>query len=120
MHTVLLDTNVIITHLGGRQYIEFESFTVHISVVTVFELLQYPTISSQEELSIYKLLSECVVVPITYEIAERAARLARTFTKHEMDMLIAATALELRIPLMTKNKKDFRMIPELQILSSVE
>ncbi|MBI2410332.1 MAG: hypothetical protein HYV32_00350 [Candidatus Kerfeldbacteria bacterium] len=53
-------------------------------------------------------------------IAERAAMLGRTRKTKLPDLLIAATALILDIPLITKNKKDFRKIPGLTVFGSME
>lgn len=48
MLRVLLDTNTIILHLAGTRPLSFSSFEAAVSVVTVFELLQYPGMTDAE------------------------------------------------------------------------
>lgn len=55
------------------------------------------------------------VWPIDSSIARRAAELGRTRTTKLPDLLIAATALEYNLILITKNVKDFHNIPNLKI-----
>lgn len=113
----LLDTNIIILHLSGKESFPFSLFFPIVSTLTIFELLQYPGMSNEEENAIRAILSICEPVSLNTTISERAALLRR---KHQIgitDVLIAATALELKIPLITKNKKDFKNIPDLEIYS---
>ena len=86
----------------------------------MFELLQYPGISTREEQHIKSLLNICMRVPVSDAIAERAAFLARTHRIGVADLLIAATALELGVPLFTKNIRDFKKIPELETMTSLD
>jgi predicted nucleic acid-binding protein len=113
---VVLDTNIIILHITGKEPVHFLKNIPIISTLTVFELLQYAQLTKREEESIHDIIGACVVVPITQAIAERAAQLARRKKMGVVDVLIAATALEFDAPLQTKNTKDFRHITELQLL----
>ncbi|MBI2410326.1 MAG: type II toxin-antitoxin system VapC family toxin [Candidatus Kerfeldbacteria bacterium] len=115
MQQILLDTNVIIYHVNGDRVIEFDPYTTFVSTITVFELLQYSAITRQEEKAIKAILEICNIIPVNTAIAERAAIFARKHNIGSMDMLIAATAIELGIPLMTYNTKDFKKIPFLKM-----
>lgn len=115
----ILDTNILIYHLGGLLHIPFETGQFGISTLTCFELLRLPGMSADEERSIHSVISQCVRVPVGDSIADRAAALARTQRIGTIDLLIAATALELDVPLITKNVKDFAQIRELVVKSTV-
>lgn len=110
MQAVLLDTNVIILHLAGKINLSFSEIQPHISSLTVFELLQYPGLSSNEEADINAIIESCVIVPVDGSIASRAAKLARSHKIGTIDLLIAATSLELEAPLITRNQKHFQKI----------
>lgn len=114
---ILIDTNVIILHLGGIAPLTRDAhFTV--SMLTRFELLRYPGMSRTEETHIRTFLNICEHIPVDERIAERAAFLGRTHRIGGIDLLIAATALELDLPLITQNAKDFRRIPGLDVRST--
>lgn len=73
-----------------------------------------------EEREMTAVIELCDVVSVSKEIAARAAVIARTRKNaRPIDLIIAATALELGVPLVTKNLKDFKRIPELVVHSSL-
>jgi predicted nucleic acid-binding protein len=62
------------------------------------------------------------VLPITIAVAQRCARLRRTLknqgrrvNSRALDLIIAATALEHRLTLVTNNPKDYEDIPWLKL-----
>src|SRR4051794_21480435 len=110
MAKALLDTNIIILHLTSQLVIPFPKEGFAVSTLTVFELLQLPGLSLQEEQALQAVISICDPLPVTLSIAERAARIGRTRRRGPIDLLIAATALEHDLPLMTRNIIDFRRI----------
>lgn len=121
MLKALLDTNQIILHINGKLRLAFESGEVAISSLTCFETLRLPGISEEEERQINDLLSLCKVFSVTDEIARRAAAIARARKKtvRPVDLLIAATALEVGLPLITKNVRDFKGIKDLVVQTSM-
>ena len=119
MPTVLLDTNIIILHLANQFFLPTEHYYWAVSTLTVFELWRYPGISSQEHHMIKTFLAICEQLTVTSAIAERAAFIARTKRGNTIDLLIAATALEHGLPLITKNIKDFRNIHNLVVRASL-
>lgn len=109
----LLDTNIVILHVASKLQLSFPPFTVAVSTLTVYELLRYPGMTRKEEQDIREVINNCEQIPVTDRIATRAAYLARTHRIGPFDLLIAATGLELNVPLLTKNIRDFRSIPQL-------
>lgn len=116
----LLDSNILILHTAGQQRLLFERKIGAVSTLTVFELLRLPGMSEKEEHTIRELISLCQTISVNNSIAERAALLSRNHPKkHPIDLLLAATALELGVPIITKNIRDFKKIPQLEILETI-
>lgn len=115
--TVLLDSNIVIGFINGEFIPEdLASYTPTISTITIMELFGLAGMSEEEEQRMIKLLSNLQLVPVTATIAKQAGILSKTrSSKKRFDLLIAATALELDIPLITKNLKDFRRIKGLEV-----
>lgn len=114
---LLLDSNLIIGIANDKINADiFSDFDTTISVVTVMEVYALAGISKREEMIIDEMLRYLPIIPITAQIAKRAGVLARTKRRHRADLLIAATALELNIPLCTRNYKDFKQIVGLEIV----
>lgn len=120
MPLVLLDTNKIILHVAGFERLSLLRFSAAVSTITVFELLRYPGISDAERSAIESILVECLQIPVSGDIARTAASLGKTRPKMKsLDLLIAATALELNVPLITKNTRDFKGISGLKVREEV-
>lgn len=116
----LLDTNVLIAELQSAAPHAPEHFGDYaISVITEAELFRLPGLGSAEILALERLLETFARIPITSTIARRAAALGRTRKTKLPDLLIAATALELNLSLVTKNTRDFRRLPDLVVRSSL-
>ena len=121
MEHFLLDTNIVIGHLADQYILPNTGNRFSVSTMTVFELLQLAGLSRTEEDKIKIFLAACNQLTITSTIAERAASLARTHYRiGAMDLLIAATALEHHLALITKNLKDFRRLPGLTVRDAIE
>jgi len=121
MASAILDSNILIYYVAGFQLIpDLEMNVYAISAVTVFELLRYPGLPEKEERALLQAVGFCEVIPVSDTVAFRAALLNRIRDRDKkMDLLIASTALELGIPLVTKNIKDFKNIPGLVVRSTL-
>ena len=121
MTKILLDSNMVIGLLNGSLSGEqIAADHVFVCAMTVMEVYALSGISVIEEQKIKTFLSSLNIVKIDGVIASRAGLLARTRARiGKADLLIAATALELGISLITKNMKDFKRIPELDVRSTL-
>lgn len=86
---------------------------VSYSVVTRCELF---TGARADETALRTLLSPFTEIAIDRSVAERAGRIKRDQGTRIADALIAATALEHGLALVTRNVRDFHAIPELRLV----
>ncbi|HMR95919.1 MAG TPA: type II toxin-antitoxin system VapC family toxin [Microthrixaceae bacterium] len=108
---VLVDTDVFIDHLRGAVELKPGRNRLHYSVVTRAELFAG---NSATDL-VSQLLAPFRELAVDRSVAERAGRVVREFQLRMPDALIAATALENRLTLMTRNRKDFDKVRGLRI-----
>ena len=98
----LLDTNAVLYYLAGnecmRPYIK-KDFSV--SVITEMELLSFPKITNAEEKKIRLFLDGCEIIPLNLEIKDKTIELRRKYASKLPDSVIAATAIEKKLTLVT-------------------
>lgn len=110
---LLVDTDIFIDHLRGAIALVPGRHRLHYSVVTRAELFAGNTamnLSSQ-------LLAPFRELAVDRAVAERAGRIAREFGVRLPDALVAATAVEHGLGLVTRNRKDFESIRGLRLRS---
>lgn len=115
---ILLDTNIIIGILNGAipfQLFDQEEWRISVSAVSVMELYALAGPGREEEQRIDTAISLLDVINMDRAVARHAGILARTRRRSKPDLLIAATALEYEIPLVTNNLRDFKHIPGLRL-----
>ncbi len=119
MGELLLDTNVLVLHLRKRGSVtEFllkwgQQDNLHISVVTRTELIA--GMRPREERTTMDLLASLRNLPVTPAIADRAGRLIYAKARQGIqisfpDALIAATALEHELTVLTTNARHFEEV----------
>jgi hypothetical protein len=112
--SILLDTDIFIDYFNtGRFHALFDSsrFTVYYSIVTKKELLTKPGLRDNERTSILAELTRCRLIALSDLIAAPYSDLRHRYPSLEQsDALIAATALVKHLPLMTRNKRHFKII----------
>ena len=117
--SVLVDTDVFIDYFNqGRFHALFDSnrFTVYYSIITKKELLTKSGLRENERESILAELTRCRLIALSDSITARYSDLRRRHASlDKADALIAATALVKRFPLMTRNKRHFRMLTGLTL-----
>ena len=99
---ILVDTDIFIDDFNAGQYagaLDDRPATIYYSVVTRKELLGKPGLKDSERQAIVD-----------------AVRRSTPGLERE-DALIAATALDKRLPLMTRNWRHFRRVPGLTLYS---
>lgn len=109
----LIDSDVFIDHMRGARGLTPQQGT-HYSIVTRCELFAGRNV---EEGDIRELLGGYTELVITREIAEAAGRLRRSLRITTPDALIAATAMEHSLELVTRNARDFGQVPGLALRS---
>ncbi|MBF0340088.1 MAG: type II toxin-antitoxin system VapC family toxin [Magnetococcales bacterium] len=112
----VLDTNIILSLLGGELAEPLPIRRYFASTITEMELLSYPSLSQPEESKIRALLHDINVVDMDPDIKEQAIRLRRHQGLKLPDAIIAATALSLDGVLLTNDQRMAR-VPGLQCQS---
>ncbi|MGI8949831.1 MAG: type II toxin-antitoxin system VapC family toxin [Ornithinimicrobium sp.] len=113
MADLLIDTDVFIDHLRGAHELSPGRHRLHYSVITRAELLAGNSATERTHM----LLSPFREITVNRAIAERAGRIRRESGTRLPDALIAATALELGLSLVTRNRSDFDKVRQLRIKS---
>jgi toxin FitB len=107
LSATLLDTDVLIDHLRGHRQLDLVDPAWKISVVTRCELF---AARNTDEQSLRRTLNQIDELVVDRVIAESAGRIRRTTQLAIPDSLIAATALEHQLPLMTRNLRHFERV----------
>jgi tRNA(fMet)-specific endonuclease VapC len=112
LSAILLDTDVLIDHLRGHRRLDLVDPAWRISVVTRCELFAG---RNTDERRLRQTLDQLDEFPVNRVIAESAGRIRRATQLAVADALIAATALEQQISLMTRNRRHFELVPGLSL-----
>ncbi|MBH0179712.1 MAG: type II toxin-antitoxin system VapC family toxin [Nitrospira sp.] len=117
--SVLVDTDIFIDYFNtGRFHALFDPsrFILYYSVITKKELLSKPGLRDSERASILAELAQCRLIALSDSITTRYSALRHRHPSLEKgDALIAATALVKHLPLMTRNKRHFQIVPGLTL-----
>jgi tRNA(fMet)-specific endonuclease VapC len=125
----MLDTNICIYVIKRRPEAVLQKFTAHavgdlgLSIVTLADLEYGAARSSQKgknRAALEQFVSPLEIAAFDREAASvygsiRAAVERRGAPVGSMDLLIAAHAISLGVPVVTNNVKEFRRIPELRV-----
>jgi tRNA(fMet)-specific endonuclease VapC len=126
----LIDSNWVIQYLedvaAAIELLDRLSASgIAVSIITYMEVFQGIEVSPHPKRAQAKfnLFFEMVpILPLTTEVAQRCARLRRTLknqgqrvNSRALDLIIAATALESDLTLVTQNARDFQDIPGLRL-----
>ena len=126
----LLDSDWLIDFLGGDPAAQrlVAPLFIHglaISVITfieVYEGIERSTSPRQEERSFHAFLRAARVLSINRPVARRAATVrahlrlqGHSVRNRALDLLIAATAIQHNLTLVSRNTDDYRDIPDLKL-----
>jgi len=124
MQAYTLDSNILIYHLKGETKVpeRIESWLLggdrlFISAITRIELLAAPAMTLNDERLILALLVQFTLVPVEAQVADLAAKIRRAHRVELGDSIIAATALLVNTPLVTRNTRDFKKIKGLSLFA---
>lgn len=106
----VVDTDVIIDHLRGHRRLQAGGVIAY-STVTRCELFS----GLDDSAAIRILLDPMVEVEVDRGVAETGGALRRAHGLTVPDALVAATAMGLGVPLITRNTRHFRGVPGLEI-----
>lgn len=121
---MIIDTNIIIAYLAGEEQIvrflsnwRMRGGFLFVPTIVETELLSFPK-WNEGELKEAKVFLEdnFVTVPFDREISRLAAAIRRTTSIKVPDAVIAASALYIRAPLLTRNERDFKKVRGLELI----
>ena len=118
----LVDTDVLIdvsrNNEAAIDFLDQAGDSWSMSIITALELIVGAR-NKKEVTQIDQLVAVYSAIPLTTEIGNSAYGLLRQFAKSHglrvFDSLIAASAIEEDLTLVTKNKKHFQMISNLKL-----
>jgi len=119
---ILCDSNVVIDWINHQQKaiddLQCIEGSIAISVITEYEIIAGAKDMIMQR-RFEKLLGNYISISLDNEISLLGINLYKKYKlSHHLDMpdsLIAATAIELDLPLFTYNKKDFHYIPGIRL-----
>jgi predicted nucleic acid-binding protein len=113
----LVDTNIMVYILQGNSCVQHftQEDMLAVSCITEMELLGRFQISEREKSTITRMLSHCFIIDINYYIKQIAINIRQNARVKLPDALIAATALQQNLTLVTADK-GFSKIAELDLL----
>ena len=123
----LIDTNVAIEYIGEALLekaltmldgIIDEQF--YISVINKIELLGFSDITENEELKFQELINAADILDLDENIVNSTIEVRKKYKIKLPDAIIAATALENELTIITRNAKDFNKIEGLAVLNPYE
>lgn|SRR3990172_5139115 len=122
---ILIDTSALIAHLRGRMNLDRivgERDELYISAISLYELEYGATRAGRSsDLSQFQQALQPIVLPMGKAEAQRAARLNGALARKNQqigpqDALIAATALQNNLSLLTLNVEEFKRVPGLDLM----
>jgi predicted nucleic acid-binding protein len=121
-NALLIDTDIFIDYLKGIQpacaLFDSAQFDIYYSSWTRKELLAKQGLRESERQEIEELLARFRMVPVDDPIAEKYWMLLKKYEHkglRQADAIIAATAWQRSLPLLTRNQKHFRIITEIDL-----
>ena len=119
---ILCDSNVMIDWINHQQKANNDLQRIE-GIIALSIITEYEIIAGAKDLAMQKrfekLLGNYTIISLDHKISQLGINLYKKYKlSHGLDMpdsLIAATAIELDIPLFTYNTRDFRFISGIRL-----
>ena len=118
----LIDTDIFIDYIKGIHpacaLLDSPQFDIYYSSWTRKELLAKPGLRESERQEIVVLLGRFRMIPVDDAVAEKYWKLLKKYESQglrQADAIVAATASQKSLPLLTRNQKHFRFISEIEL-----
>ena len=118
----LLDSNILI-YAALPEYVGLRRWLVapaSVSAVTLVEVLGYHGLDDAALAEFELWFNQLTLHQVTEAVLRRAAKVRRLHRLKLGDAIIAATALEHGLELVTRNEADFKRIPGLVITNPID
>jgi predicted nucleic acid-binding protein len=114
---LFVDTNILIDLSEGKRQVAhyIDGNRIHISIITEIELLGWYKITPSHKELFRNLIDECTVLELSESIKNISIELKQKHKIKLPDAVIAASALSLDIPLLTRDL-SFEKIKSLNLL----
>jgi predicted nucleic acid-binding protein len=118
----VIDSNVVIDYMSGqlpRTAMPFMNSIINetpiISIMTQIEVLGF---NNQTEIEAFlnEFIEASLVIPLNDDIVKATIEIRKKNKIKTPDAIIAATAIELDYPLITRNTSDFKKLSGLKII----
>jgi toxin FitB len=116
----LLDSNIIIYAAMPENTFLRELIAAgenYISAISKVEVLGYHRLARGEAEKLAEFFNAALLLPVSAKIIDTATALRQNKNISVADAIIAATALENKLQLVTRNTDDFKKIPKLRLLN---
>ncbi len=127
MSRVVVDTSVLVDFLRRRDrkttvldaLVDRAEHEFYISLITHTELYSGSSVweRSQARRELELVLAGFTILPFSQEISEKAGWVRATYRLSPPDAIIAATALEYGLPVLTFDVSDFKKVKGLKLFS---
>lgn len=119
---LLLDSNVFIysvlpEYKALREWMVKQELAA--SEISLLEVLGYHRLTAEDEQDLSDMFSLAKILPVSRAIVDMAIELRQQRKMSVGDALIAATAIEYKMTLVTRNTSDFDWIEALDVLNPV-
>ena len=113
----LMDTNSVIDYLNGKLPVSclaiIDEYIIEISVITRIELLAWQGATTSHLEILHNFIASCFVHLLEEPIILKAIEIRKTKRCKLPDAIIAATAIEMQLTLLTNSSSDFLSIKSL-------
>lgn len=119
----LLDTNVVINYLdasipaqGMKLLNNIVDDEAIISIITKMETLGFSFKSQEEQAITETFVNGSTILDLNNEIVNTTIAIRKNHKTKLPDAIIAATAIVFKLKIISRNTKDFKNIPGLQVI----